>query len=98
MPTWCSGPGAPYTVVFGWLFIVCGHKDNDGQDGASQCNQCPDREDALDLVQPICIRERERATMWPHRLGRILPGWGHSTEPCLLKPVPSGPVSPPRPG
>lgn len=48
------GWGAPYAVVLGWLLVACGDEGDDGQDRANQCDQSPDWEDALDLVQPIC--------------------------------------------
>lgn len=48
------GWGAPYAVVLGWLLVARGDEGDDGQDGANQCDQSPDWEDTLDLVQPIC--------------------------------------------
>lgn len=49
-----QGWGTPYTVVLGGLLIACGDEDDEGQGRGNQCDQCPDWEDALDLVQPIC--------------------------------------------
>lgn len=49
-----QGWGTPYTVILGWLLVARGDEDDEGQGRGNQCDQCPDWEDALDLVEPIC--------------------------------------------
>lgn len=63
-----QGWGTPYTVILGWLLIACGDEDDEGQGRGNQCDQSPDWEDALDLVQPICTWWGEEAS---ERLGQV---------------------------
>lgn len=70
-PVGVQGWGTPYAVILGWLLIAGGDEGDEGQGRGNQCDQSPDWEDALDLVQPICTWWGEGAS---ERLGQD-PAW-----------------------
>lgn len=100
-----QGWGTPYTVILGWLLVACGDEDDESQGRGNQCDQSPDWEDALDLVQPICSwwgeEASERLGQDPTRLevgGKALSAKATSTlHPHRAAPLCAS-VSPGRPG